>query len=211
MKCSIPDPVVKRLPAYCRYLRQLEQEGAAYISSTELGKRMNINPSQIRQDVNCFGGNGRQGYGYPVAELRKQLENVLGIGQKRTMIVVGAGNLGSALMNSGSFEQDGFVTIGVFDSSEQKLGKQLGNMTVQSVDELEAFAEQHPVDIAVLTLPAGSARQMANRLYCCGVRGFWNFAPLDLHLPMDASVMNMHLDESLELLSYWLTNPEALY
>jgi len=201
----IPVPVVKRLPIYYRYFKELEKEGRAFIASTELGERMGMNASQIRQDANAFGGEGRQGYGYPVQTMRQHLEKLLGIDQLRTMIVVGAGNLGSALLNY-QFGHNGFSIIGAFDSCSQKTGSYLGTVEVQKVDDMEAFLNVHHVDIAVLTLPVQAVQETVDRLYRCGVRGFWNFAPVDLQLPKDAAVINVHLDESLELLSYCLAN-----
>ena len=206
MITSIPDPVVKRLPMYYRYLKELENEGISFISSVELGKRMDLNASQIRQDANAFGGEGRQGYGYPVPAMRRHLEKLLGIDQQRTMIIVGAGNMGAALLHY-RFDCIGFSVIGAFDSNPQKTGEPIGSAQVQSADDMEAFLESNHVDIAVLTVPARTAQETAERIYRCGVRGFWNFAPVNLQLPRDVSIVDVHLDDSLELLSYWLSHP----
>lgn len=207
MSIYIPDPVVKRLPMYYRYLKETEGRQQTFISSTELAKLMGLTASQVRQDVNAFKGEGRQGCGYPVAELRQHVEELLGICRQQNMIIVGSGNLGRALFLHKEFAQRGFITIGLFDNHVSNASRNK-KLPVMDIAELENFTSEHQVDIAILTLPAVSTQKMAERLYQCGIRGFWNFAPVDLQLPKDAMVVNVHLDESLELLSYRLRNPE---
>lgn len=204
----VSEAVIKRLPAYYRHLKELEQEGVVQISSQGLGERMGFTASQIRQDINCFGGFGRQGYGYHVAELRMHIGQIMGVDQTHRMIIVGAGNIGTAVALADSFPRNGFKTVALFDSSEAKIGTKIGELTVQDVGSLKRYLDEHAVDIAVLALPVGCAQNVANQLYEYGVRGFWNFAPVDLKLPRDAAMVNVHLDEGLQVLSYRMLHNE---
>ena len=204
----VSEAVIKRLPAYYRHLKELEQEGVVQISSQGLGERMGFTASQIRQDINCFGGFGRQGYGYHVAELRMHIGQIMGVDQTHRMIIVGAGNIGTAVALADSFPRNGFETVALFDSSEAKIGTKIGELTVQDVGSLKRYLDEHAVDIAVLALPVGCAQNVANQLYEYGVRGFWNFAPVDLKLPRDAAMVNVHLDEGLQVLSYRMLHNE---
>lgn len=198
----VSDAVVKRLPAYYRHLQELEKEGVNQISSRDLGERMGLTASQIRQDINSFGGEGRQGYGYSVSGMRKHIGHVLGVDRQHRMIIVGAGNIGRAIAGAGSFPQIGFETAAIFDSDSQKIGEMIHGIPVQDIAELERFVSEQPVDIAVLAVPADMAQGIAQRLYDKGVKGFWNFTPVDIKLPRGAVVENVHLDESLEVLSF---------
>ena len=204
----VSEAVIKRLPAYYRHLKELEQEGVVQISSQGLGERMGFTASQIRQDINCFGGFGRQGYGYHVAELRMHIGQIMGVDQTHRMIIVGSGNIGTAVALADSFPRNGFETVALFDSSEAKIGTKIGELTVQDVGSLKRYLDEHAVDIAVLALPVGCAQSVANQLYEYGVRGFWNFAPVDLKLPRDAAMVNVHLDEGLQVLSYRMLHNE---
>ena len=204
----VSEAVIKRLPAYYRHLKELEQEGVNQISSQGLGERMGFTASQIRQDINCFGGFGRQGYGYHVSELRMHIGRIMGVDQKHRMIIVGAGNIGSAVALADSFPRNGFETVAIFDSSERKIGTEIGTLKVQDIAELERYLTENAVEIAVLALPVSCAQEMADRLYACGIRGFWNFAPLDVKLPRDAATFNVHLDEGLQVLSYRMHHPD---
>ena len=206
MHSFVPEPVIKRLPAYYRHFAALEQEGAVCVSSIELSQRMNLTPSQIRHDTNCFGAKGRQGSGYPVIETRRHLETLLGINRQQTMVVIGAGNLGSALVCYNQLMHSSFTVTAVFDADPQKNGKQIGDLKVQPMEQLEAFVNAQKADVAALLIPADTAQHTAQRLYRCGIRSFWNFAPVDLQLPADAVSVNVHLDDSLQLLSYRLLN-----
>ena len=207
MSIHIPDPVVKRLPMYYRYLKEAERGNQLFISSTDLAHLTGLTASQVRQDVNAFQGEGRQGCGYPVTELKNHIEKILGICRQQNMIIVGSGNLGCALFRHKEFSERGFMTIGLFDIHPDNTARNK-NLPVRNITELESFTSEHLVDIAILTLPVFDTQAMAERLYQCGIRGFWNFAPIDIHLPKDAAVVNVHLDESLELLSYRLKHPE---
>lgn len=202
MAGHVSEAVIKRLPAYYRHLKELEKEGVHQISSQGLGNRMRLTASQIRQDINCFGGFGRQGYGYSVTGLREHIGHILGVDRPHRMIIVGAGNIGRAVALSDSFPANGFETVALFDNDAGKIGMQVGSLVVQDVSGLKRYLDENPVDIAVLAVPVSHAQQMAEELCEQGVRGFWNFAPLDLKLPEGTSVVNVHLDEGLEILSF---------
>lgn len=198
----VSDAVIRRLPGYYRHLRELEAAGVTQISSQELGRRMQLTPSQIRQDINCFGGFGRQGYGYKVTELKGHIGDILGMNREHRMIILGAGNIGGAVANYPTFSREGFVTTAVFDVDERKVGFEMRGLTVRHMDDLEDYLAQNPVDIAVLALPAGVAQDTIERLYTGGVRAVWNFAPTDLNHAEDMIVVNVHLSDSLQILSY---------
>ena len=198
----VSEAVIKRLPAYYRHLKELEAEGVTQISSQGLGERMDFTASQVRQDINCFGGFGRQGYGYSVTELKEHIGHIMGVDHPHQMIILGAGNIGRAVALADSFPRNGFRTAAIFDSDPQKIGMKVETLEVQDIAHLERYLDENPVDIAVLGLPVGCAQEIAGQVYAYGIRGFWNFAPLDLRLPKDASVVNVHLDEGLEVLSF---------
>lgn len=204
---GISKAVVKRLPRYYRYLGELLEDGVERISSGELSERMKVTASQIRQDLNNFGGFGQQGYGYNVRYLYEEIGKILGLDRVHKMIIVGAGNLGQALANYASFERSGFKTIGLFDINPSLKGKSVRGVAVRMADELPAFIREHEVEIAALTLPKTEAMEMADVLVANGVKAIWNFAhtDLNLNLPSDVVVENVHLSESLMRLSYNLT------
>lgn len=202
MAGHVSDAVIRRLPGYYRHLRELEALGVTQISSQELGARMNLTPSQIRQDINCFGGFGRQGYGYRVSELKEHIGEILGLTREHRVIIIGAGNIGCAVARYPSFSREGFRTIAMFDVAEDKVGRELDGIPVLHTDELETFLAQNTVDIAVLALPKRFSYEVLKRLYDCGIRAIWNFAPADLPHPEDMLVVNVHLMDSLQQLSY---------
>jgi len=204
----LSEPVIKRLPMYYRYLKKLEIEGTVFVSSTALSALMGLTASQVRQDINAFGGIGRQGSGYPVQEMRQYIGELMGVNKRQTMIIVGMGHLGSAIAAYEPFGQNNFWTVAIFDNDPAKAGKSIGQLIIQSTDLLESFLQEQKVDIAALTLPSASAQDMGDRLYSCGIRGFWNFAPIDLQLPPDAAIINVHLEAGLEQLSYRMAHPE---
>lgn len=198
----VSEAVIRRLPGYYRHLRELEAEGVKQISSQGLGERMKLTASQIRQDINCFGGFGRQGYGYSVSELRSHIGKILGIDRVHHMAILGAGNIGRAVALSDSFPANGFLTKAIFDSDHQKVGTVIGGIAVQDVATLATYLKANPIDIAVLAVPIQWAQQAAEDLYKNGVRAIWNFVPADLKLPADTTVVNVHLEEGLEILSF---------
>ena len=209
MAGHVSDAVIRRLPGYYRHLRELEEEGAVQISSQELGERMHLTASQIRQDINCFGGFGRQGYGYPVKELKEKLGEILGIDRKHRMAIIGAGRIGLAVANYPSFSREGFETVAMFDIDVHKDQGNGKNVPVYSMDELEDRIPGLNVSIAVLALPAQAAQETLDRLYACGVRAVWNFAPVDLKHPEDMELVNVHLSDTLHILSYKMAQHQA--
>lgn len=199
---NISQVVISRLPRYFRYLGDLKDEGVERISSKELSNRMNVTASQIRQDFNHFGGFGQQGYGYNVNYLYDEIGKILGLDKKHNLIIVGAGNLGQALANYMNFEKRGFFVKGIFDCKESLVGHDVRGMKVMHTDELEKFVKENDIDIAVLTLPKTGATGISERLVNCGITGIWNFAHVDLDVPDNVCVENVHLSESLMKLSF---------
>lgn len=209
-RSRVSDAVVKRLPGYYRHLRELEKIGIKRISSQELGTRMGLTASQIRQDINCFGGFGQQGFGYHVSELKMRIAEILGLSRDYHVIIVGAGNIGRAIANYPSFSREGFKLKAMFDTSSALIGIDVHGTVVQSIDKLDAWLENHNVDIAVLSVPVDTAQDTFDRLVKGGVRGVWNFAPIDLVGPENVSVNNVHLSDSLHILSYRLHEQELV-
>ncbi len=199
---GISSAVIRRLPRYYRYLDELLENDVVRISSKELSEKMNVTASQIRQDLNNFGGFGQQGYGYNVEYLYKEIGKILGLDKKYNLIIIGAGNLGQALANYTDFERRGFYLSGIFDINPRLIGMKIRGIEVRLIDELEEFIKKNPVYIAALTLPKAKAPQMAAQLVQFGIQAIWNFVPTDLHLPKDIVVENVHLVESLMHLSY---------
>lgn len=202
---EISRAVIKRLPRYYRYLGELLDDGVERISSNELSDRMQVTASQIRQDLNNFGGFGQQGYGYNVKFLYHEIGKILGLDKTYNMIILGAGNLGQALANYVRFEKRGFRVIGMFDVNPQLIGKKIRGIEIRMLDELPEFLEQNDIQIATLTLPKAAAEEVAIKLVESGIKAIWNFAHTDLNLPDDVVVENVHLSESLMQLSYNIT------
>lgn len=202
MAGCISEAVLRRLPRYYRYLSDLEADHIMQISSKELGQRMGLTASQIRQDINCSGGEGRQGFGYSVPKLRRHIGKVLGIQKTQNMIIVGAGNIGSAVALSDSFRTSNFNTIAIFDVDPQKIGKKIGFLTVLNYADIATFLESNPVHIAVLAVSSASGQAVVDRLHDLGVTAYWNFVPADLDIPADATIVSVHLEEGLQVLSY---------
>ncbi|ROR30542.1 redox-sensing transcriptional repressor [Mobilisporobacter senegalensis] len=203
--------VIRRLPRYYRYLGELLENEVVRISSKELSEKMNVTASQIRQDLNNFGGFGQQGYGYNVEYLYNEIGKILGLEKKYNVIIIGAGNLGQALANYQDFERRGFVIQALFDVNPRLAGVSIRGKDVYLIDELETYMKEHTVHIAALTLPKTKAPQIASDLVKWGIKAIWNFAPTDLNLPSDIMVENVHLAESLMRLSYKLkTHEEAM-
>ena len=193
---NISRAVIKRLPRYYRYLGDLKNEGVERISSGDLSAMMKLTASQIRQDLNNFGGFGQQGYGYNVDYLFNEIGKILGIDQMRKMIVIGAGNMGQALTKYSSFQSYGFDIIGVFDVNVNLVGKIINGVEVRNYAEIGSFLRNNQVDIAVLTVPKENATKIAEYLVQMGIKAFWNFAYTDLRLGPDVVVENVHLSDS---------------
>lgn len=199
---SISKAVIRRLPRYYRYLGELLEEGVERISSNELSSKMHVTASQIRQDLNNFGGFGQQGYGYNVPYLYAEIGKILGLDRTHHIIIIGAGNLGQALANYVKFEKRGFKVVGIFDINPVLKGISIRGNEIRMMDELPEFLKENDVQIATLTLPKAYAEETANLLVENGIKAIWNFAHLDLAVPEDVIVENVHLSESLMRLSY---------
>ena len=197
--------VIKRLPRYYRYLSDLLKLGITRISSKELSIRMGITASQIRQDLNCFGGFGQQGYGYNVDYLHNEIGNILGVNDRFGYIIIGAGNMGQALANYTNFEKRGFILKGVFDVSPDLIGQKINDLEIIDLNNLEEFVKSNKVDIAMLCVPYDQTPIVADRVARLGIKGLWNFSPMDLKIPYDVIIENVHLSDSLMVLGYKLT------
>ena len=196
--------VIRRLPRYYRYLADLIDNNITRISSQELAKRMKITASQIRQDLNCFGGFGQQGYGYNVNMLFNEISKILGTQENFKMVIIGAGRLGRALAHYQNFLRRGYDIVGIFDVSETIIGSIINGIEVMHIDYLKSFANSNKVDIAALTVPSGNVRDVAGIACDAGIKGIWNFSPRELNLPEDIVVENVHLSDSLMVLGYRL-------
>ncbi len=203
---EISKAVIKRLPRYYRYLGELLENGVERISSNELSIKMNVTASQIRQDLNNFGGFGQQGYGYNVKFLYTEIGKILGLDEDHNIIIIGAGNLGQALANYASFEKRGFVVKGIFDVNPRLKGVTIRGVEIRLMEEMKEFIVENNIEIGVLTIPKTKAPDVAAELVESGVKAIWNFAHTDLHLPDDIIVENVHLSESLMRLSYNVSN-----
>ena len=204
---SISNSVIRRLPRYYRFLGELEDQQISKISSRELSERMHLTASQIRQDLNCFGGFGQQGYGYNVSELRKEIGRILGVDKHRKTILIGAGNLGTALAVHINFEKSGCSLIGIFDSNKKIVGNPLGKLTITDIDDLEKFCRENKPEVAVLCIPKSVTKEIVDRLTELGVRSFWNFSHYDINVEhKNIIVENVHLGDSLLTLSYGVNN-----
>ncbi len=202
---GISQAVIKRLPRYYRYLGELADEGVLRISSRELSEMMHVTASQIRADLNNFGGFGQTGYGYNVRNLYDEIGKILGLDKSHKLVVIGAGHLGQALCNYVNFERRGFHILGIFDNDPNLVGMKIRGVAVSPMEELESFIRGNNIDIAVLTIPKSSAVDVAKILVDCNIRAIWNFAHVDLAVPDDVIVENVHLSESLMTLSYNLS------
>lgn len=199
---SISKAVISRLPRYYRYLGELKEEGIERISSGDLSERMHVTASQIRQDLNNFGGFGQQGYGYNVSYLYDEIGKILNLDKEHTMIIIGSGHLGMAIANYDNFEKRGFKVIALFDKNPEIIGKKVRNIEVYDIDSLKSYISSNKIDIAALTLPKEQATKIADDLVEGGIKAIWNFAHTDLELPSDVIVENVHLSESLMKLAY---------
>ena len=202
---SVSLPVVRRLPRYYRFLSDLKKSGIIRISSKELATQMGLTASQIRQDLNCFGGFGQQGYGYNVDQLAAEIESILYLDTKLPAIVIGAGNLGRAL-TSHLYDAKGVKLIGLFDKNPRSIADINPELEVMGIGKLDEFCLQHQPKIAILCIPSEHAQVMANRLADLGIVGFWNFSSVDLRLPDTICVENVHLSDSIMTLGYNVNN-----
>ena len=207
MNYRISANVIRRLPRYLRRLDWLEKRQVEKVSSNELGSQMGLTASQIRQDLNCFGGFGQQGYGYNVRQLKENIGDVLGIGEPLTCVVIGAGNLGHAIIANFHFNECGFKLAAAFDTAPELIGKEVAGTPILDAAELGKYLKDHRVDVGVLTLPIAHTVDTARLLADSGVRGIWNFTGTDIYADLgDTIVENVHLSDSLLNLGYYLRN-----
>lgn len=207
-KRKIPEAVIKRLPRYYRYLRDLMNMGISRVSSKDLSTRTGLTSSQVRQDFYCFGGFGIQGYGYDVEYLYNEIKIILGLDTAFRIIIVGAGNLGQALSKYMSMEKNGFKVVGLFDIKPGLIGQKIGEIEIRHISELKEFITESDIDIAALTVPAINARETAELLVSCGIRGIWNFAPIEIKVPAHVSLENILLTDSLMVLGYKIASSQ---
>ena len=208
-KKNISMAVIKRLPKYHRYLNELLNNDVDRISSKELGEKIGFTASQIRQDLNCFGDFGQQGYGYNVRELSNQISIILGLERDYSSVIIGAGNIGQAIANYTRFGKMNFDLKGIFDANPKLLGMRIRDIEIQDIDKLESFLQENPIDVGVVCVPKINAQKVCDILVAGGVKGIWNFAPVDLSVPDDVTVQNVHLSESLLTLIYLLHDKQS--
>ena len=208
---NISMAVIRRLPKYHRYLGDLLDKEVHRISSKELSDIIGFTASQIRQDLNNFGGFGQQGYGYNVEALHNEIGNILGLNKIYNAVLVGAGNLGQAIANYAGFRKAGFEIKALFDANPRMIGLKIRDFEVLDSENLESFVEENNIDIAILCIPKNGAQDVVDRLINAGIKGIWNFAPVDLEVPKDVIVENVNLTESLFTLSYLMKENEKSY
>lgn len=200
---SISASVIKRLPRYYRFLGELQKQGVERISSRELSERMKLTASQIRQDLNCFGGFGQQGYGYHVDSLHNEIGKILGVDRHFETILIGAGNLGKAIALHINFETRGCRLTGIFDVNPKLTGQLVGDIPIRHTDDIEAFCKEHSPVVAVLCIPKANTQEIADKLVSLGIKAFWNFSHYDLSIDYEGIIVeNVHLGDSLLTLTY---------
>ena len=208
---KVSTAVIRRLPRYYRHLSELQEDGVVRISSSGLGKSMGLTASQIRQDLFCFGGFGQQGYGYKVDSLKEEIGEILGISRGHTLVVLGTGNLGRAIIQNFRFSSNGFRLLAAFDINPDMVGAQIAGVPVYHTDEMEAFVSSRQVDVGLLTVPIAAAQQMGDRLVRAGVKGIWNFTNYELTCTrQDVAVESVHFSDSLLTLSYLISQREDM-
>lgn len=197
---------IRRLPKYYRYLEELMEKGINKISSKELGRIMGFTASQIRQDLNNFGGFGQQGYGYNVQDLHDAIGRILGLNREYKTIIIGAGNLGQALANYNNFGKSGFKCIAMFDKNPKLIGLKIRDAEIIDSEHLCPFLKEYKTDIAIISTNAEAAQEVADKAVSCGVKTIWNFTNTDIQVPEDVIVESVHLIESLFTLSFLMNN-----
>lgn len=206
-RSGISVSVIKRLPRYYRFLGDLKTKGIECISSSDLARRMGVTASQIRQDLNCFGGFGQQGYGYNIEQLHKKIGEILCFGEEKKTILVGAGNIGRALAAHMDFEGKGYRLIGVFDKKPSLIGQIVSGIPIRNVSDLDEFCRENAPTVAILCIPREQTHDVARQLVSLGIKGFWNFTHYDLSVEYpDITVENVHLSDTLMTLSYNLAH-----
>ena len=198
---SIPIPTVKRFPSYLRILNQAKESGRKYTSATNLADELGLNPIQVRKDISSTGIEGKPKVGFDIDELTQYITHVLGWDNTSDALIVGAGNLGSAIARYDGFASYGLKIVAIFDKSTEKIGTTVGSFTVKSMESLNRFITENRISIAVITVPASQAQAVCDLLVKCGIRGIWNFAPKDLKVPDSVVVQRTDLATSFAVLS----------
>ena len=200
----ISKAVIKRLPRYRRYLGELKKKGVEKISSKDLSELIGYTASQIRQDLNNFGGFGQQGYGYSVANLYDEIGNILGLNKTYEIVVVGFGRLGQAMASYIDKNEKQFHIAGIFDVSNKLKDVEFKDAFVSTCEDLKEFVQKNNIEIAVITVPREKGQIVADTLVDAGIKGIWNFSSVDLELPERISVENVHMSDSLHALAYYM-------
>lgn len=208
-KPKISNAVIKRLPRYRRYLKELQKKGVDKISSNEFSALIGYTASQIRQDLNNFGGFGQQGYGYNVSALYNEISAILGLDKEYKMVVVGAGNLGQALANHTHYYKSGFVVKAIFEINPRLIGMSINDIRVMDYEGIVNYVEENDIDIGIICTTKDSAQEVADKLCFAGIKGIWNFAPVDIEVPRHVALENMHLTDSLHALAYHMNRMES--
>lgn len=202
---KIPEATIARLSVYSRYLTKLEKEGIVKISSGHIAKGISGNPAQVRKDFAYFGEFGTRGVGYKIVELNNNIKRILGLNKVWDTIIVGSGNLGTALAQYNGFSDRNFNVVSLFDNDVEKIGSNIGDIEIKSIDDLEGYLDNNEVEIAILTVPSSNAQTLANRLIAKGIKGILNFSPTVVNAPGDVQVRNIDLTVNLEILSFNIT------
>lgn len=203
---KISNAVIKRLPRYRRYLGELKKKGVEKISSKELSDLIGYTASQIRQDLNNFGGFGQQGYGYSVDVLYNEISAILGLDKEYRMVIMGAGNLGQAITKYTHSYKGGFKVCGVFEIREELIGTMLDGIPIMSYENIVDYIENENIDIGIICVNKDNAQEVADKLSFAGVQGIWNFAPVDIEVPKHVALENVHLADSLHSLAYYMND-----
>ncbi len=203
MSNKISKSVIKRLPRYYRFLCELEEQDVERVSSGKLAEIMRTTASQVRQDLNCFGGFGHQGYGYPVTKLKDEIINILGLHNKFKAVLIGAGHIGTAIAAHMKFDKAGFELVGIFDNNKEIFGSKINNISISDEKEIESFCKENNIEAAFLCVPRNAAAGLVERLYNSGVKNFWNFTHYDIQGDYpDVIVENVHLSDMMMTLCY---------
>ena len=205
---KVSNAIIRRLPRYRRYLNELRKQGVKKISSNELSELIGYTASQIRQDLNTFGGFGQQGYGYSVDSLFQEINKILGLDREYKTIVVGIGNLGQAITNYTYYYKIGFNIFGLFDVNPKLVGLSINDVLVRDFSEMSDFVKENDIDIEIICVNRENAQKVTDVLVDAGIDGIWNFAPVDLDVPNDVAVENVHLSDSLHTLSFLIRSNE---
>jgi redox-sensing transcriptional repressor len=205
---EIPAVVIDRLPVYARALTQLEAQGRDVVSSQELGEMLGVTPAQIRKDLSYFGRFGKQGRGYNVLRLAQELRQILGLDRQWSMILVGVGHLGRAILSYDGFHPQGFIIVEAFDSDPELVGEKIGGLTIRPTSDLTRYLEERQVDIGIVAVPPDAAAALINELVAGGVRAILNYAPTAVAVPPNVEVKNIDPVLALQSMTFYLKSSQ---